>query len=186
MNRIEWTNKDAVMAAVDRWPQIFEEEITSTLRLAAELLRSTTVELTPVGGGSGPHGHLSNSIQVGEPQPHPHGWKIEYGSPAEYGEVIEYGRKPGSRMPPIDAIAVWVWERRNLFSGINSPEDAKKIAFPIARNIGKKGFSSAPDGKGKGWGMFEKSKEQNTDKIQRLMDACRDRISRRCEAATHG
>lgn len=51
-----------------------------------------------------------------------------------YASVIEAGRRKGSKMPPINLIAEWV--RRK---GIGTKEEAKGIAFVIARSIARKG-----------------------------------------------
>lgn len=64
---------------------------------------------------------------------------------APYAGVIEEGRRPGSRMPPIDVIAAWV-RRKNKW-GSASAKSSKKpeaqvraIAYLIARSIGRRGL----------------------------------------------
>lgn len=57
---------------------------------------------------------------------------IDFSMP-DYGEFVDKGRGPG-KQPPISAIKPWL-----QIKGI--PE---KFAFPIARNIGKKGIKAVP------------------------------------------
>ncbi len=56
-------------------------------------------------------------------------------SRAPYAAVIEYGRRPGSRPPPVEPIARWAQRRLRL-----PYEQAKGIAFGIARSIGRRGL----------------------------------------------
>ncbi len=56
-------------------------------------------------------------------------------SKAPYAAVIEYGRRPGSRPPPVEPIARWAQRRLRL-----PYEQAKGIAFGIARSIGRRGL----------------------------------------------
>lgn len=52
------------------------------------------------------------------------------GNPQSYAEVMEEGRRPGSRMPPPDAIASWVATK------LGPDVDP----FVVARSIGRKGI----------------------------------------------
>jgi len=54
---------------------------------------------------------------------------------APYAGVIEGGRRPGTRFPPVEAIARWVQRRLGL-----SESDAKAAAYVIARAISKRGL----------------------------------------------
>jgi hypothetical protein len=56
-----------------------------------------------------------------------------------YAVVIDQGRAPGARMPPVDAIMLWV--ERVL--GIQESDDTEleDVAWAIARSIGKKGIA---------------------------------------------
>jgi hypothetical protein len=51
-----------------------------------------------------------------------------------YGLVIDTGRRPGAKMPPIEAIKGWC-----SVKAIDL-----KYAYPIARSIGKKGIKAKP------------------------------------------
>lgn len=56
-------------------------------------------------------------------------------SKAPYAAVIEYGRTPGSKPPPVEPIARWAQRRLRL-----PYEQARGIAFAIARSIGRRGL----------------------------------------------
>lgn len=56
-------------------------------------------------------------------------------SKAPYAAVIEYGRRPGSRPPPSEPIARWAQRKLRL-----PYEQAKGVAFAIARSIGRRGL----------------------------------------------
>ncbi len=178
--QIEWENKESVVAAVNRWPEIFRSEIKRFLRASGQIAASRSAELAPVGTGTGPAGHLSNSIQVGQPVATGSNWTILYGTPAAYGETIEMGRRPGSRRPPIQAIATWVWYKRFLFPSVETQEDAKRLAYPIARAIGDHGFRTAWAGLGKGWKFLERGGKQSLPQIKALGAKMRQRIEHRC------
>ncbi len=55
------------------------------------------------------------------------------GATAEYAAAVEYGRKPG-KMPPIEALKKWA---RDVLG-------SEKLAYVVARAIGKKGTSPQP------------------------------------------
>lgn len=54
---------------------------------------------------------------------------------AMYAGVIELGRRKGAAMPPIEQIARWAQRRLGM-----KYDDAKKIAFVIARSIARRGL----------------------------------------------
>lgn len=56
-----------------------------------------------------------------------------------YAGVIEFGRRPGSRVPPIKAIAKWAQRKLGL-----TEEEAKQAAYPIAKSIARKGIEGRP------------------------------------------
>jgi hypothetical protein len=183
---IDWKNETAVKAGVKKFPGIFAEELRLGLIGIADLLVGTIVELTPVGTGDSQWGHLSNSIQGGEPVRTQGGWRVEIGTPAEYASVIENGRSPGARRPPTEAIAKWVWGKRFLFPDVKTEKDALRIAFPIAKKIGEVGFSSAAQGAGKGWGMFAEAIKKDDSALRQLAGRIKWRISYRCTKAAAG
>lgn len=178
----EWTNRTEVLAALARWPDIFGEEITNTLEKAALLLVGKTADLAPVGIGAG--GNLANSIAAGRPVAVAGGWEITYGTTVEHAEAIEYGRTPGSAMPPVDEIARWVWLKGpQIGLQFDTEEQARGLAFVIARNIARRGFSSGPvtgDSGGTAWAMFRRAKTYMMNDIRQGWLDCQRRISLRC------
>jgi len=71
----------------------------------------------------------------------------------KYASVIEFGRRPGAKMPPVDAIFKWMQIRKVRLRDYANPDPMKKgrfipysdaaaraAAFNIARSIGKKGI----------------------------------------------
>jgi len=77
-----------------------------------------------------------------------------------YGLFINYGRKPSSKMPPLNDIREWC-----RLKGI--PQDA---AFPIAKKIQKEGWTMKRPGPGKsGWIDFTKPFEDAQGPIKTLM-----------------
>ena len=68
----------------------------------------------------------------------------------EYWKNISYGRKPGSRMPPVEAIENWIKIRKIIPRPLILPNKksiiptVKQLAFIIARSIAKKGIQPRP------------------------------------------
>ena len=68
----------------------------------------------------------------------------------EYWKYISYGRKPGSRMPPVEAIENWIKVRKilprpiTLKSGKQRVPTVQQLAYVIARSIAKKGIAPRP------------------------------------------
>jgi hypothetical protein len=185
---INWQNESSVLRAFAAYPGIFDAEIRHALELCANLLVGAVREKTPSSDGT-----LASLIDYSPVQRTATGYQVDIGDPTEYGEAIEYGRKPGSRMPPVFALTnnfeqldQWVWSHRQYFDDVEDETDAAQVAYLIARKIASRGFASAPDGPGKGWGMYAKAAaaggaaEQQTIQV---MEAARARIARLCEQA---
>lgn len=68
----------------------------------------------------------------------------------EYWKNISYGRKPGSRMPPVEAIENWIKIRKIiprpliLHNKKSIIPTVKQLAFIIARSIAKNGIKPRP------------------------------------------
>ena len=68
----------------------------------------------------------------------------------EYWKNISYGRKPGSRMPPVEAIEKWITVKKIIPRPLILPNKksiiptVKQLAFIIARSIAKKGIPQRP------------------------------------------
>ena len=90
-------------------------------------------------GGTTDTGRLANSIATEEEAS---GLDYRVGTNLVYARAIEFGLPPGylRRMPPVDAIAGWV--RRKL--GVRDREEARSIAFAIARKIQRSGTEPQP------------------------------------------
>jgi hypothetical protein len=87
--------------------------------------------LAKSGAPVGATGQLANSqaMQLSENRV-----EIFVGPPADvYGAPVEFGSKP--HFPPVDALMLWV---KKKFNPAND-QDAKSIAFAIARSIAKRG-----------------------------------------------
>lgn len=54
-----------------------------------------------------------------------------------YAIVIDQGRRPGARMPPPEALKLWV----EKVLGID-PSESRQVAFLVARSIAKKGIEA--------------------------------------------
>lgn len=97
---------------------------------------------------------------------------VAAGPPADrYALVVERGRTPGRRMPPAEALLVWV--RQKLHPA--SDKIARSLAFVIARSVGRKGFP--------GVHMFENAFRAHQANVRRLIrrravEECRRQIGR--------
>lgn len=66
-------------------------------------------------------------------RPLPRGADIHNNAP--YAGIIEYGRRKGKKQPPLKPIAKWAQRRLGV-----SEQEARSLAFPIARAIKKRGL----------------------------------------------
>ena len=71
-----------------------------------------------------------------------------------YGAPVEFGRRPG-RMPPVDALEMWV--RRQL--GV-SGDEARSVAFVVARAIGRRGTKARK--------MFDKGSRESVQPVLKI------------------
>ncbi len=125
-------------SAVERmakdYPEVFAEESEKVLRLVTARLESEVVRRTPRGvyGAAGLAGSIFGEVV-------PLGEKVEavVGTPSPYGAVVEMGRRPG-KMPPVAPLALWAERKLGV-----APDDARNVAFLIARKIAKKGTAGA-------------------------------------------
>lgn len=68
----------------------------------------------------------------------------------DYWKYISYGRKPGSRMPPVEAIEKWIKVRKilprpiTLKSGKQRVPTVPQLAYVIARSISRRGIAPRP------------------------------------------
>jgi hypothetical protein len=87
----------------------------------------------PAGKGSGGAVNLGDLLR---------GWKAEQLSDGArvynimgHAPVVEHGRRANKKPPPSDVIARWLQRRLGM-----SEDEARSIAFPVARAIGKRGL----------------------------------------------
>lgn len=68
----------------------------------------------------------------------------------DYWKYIENGRRPGAKMPPVEAIKKWIEYKKilprpiQLKSGKTVIPSTQQLAFVIARSIGKNGIEARP------------------------------------------
>ena len=147
-----------------QFPEVVREETDHVLDIIVPRLEKDVNEKTPkgVGGAAG----LAGSI---------HGEVVSYGAslagvvgtPLEYGEVVEMGRRPGKRMPPVEALIPWV---RSIL-GITEEKEQRGVAFVIARKISIEGFEGAH--------MFGETWEKDKRWVQEMLYTIRDRVVKR-------
>lgn len=130
------------------------------------LLEREVKRRTPIGVTEVLRGSIAGEVRYGETADR--GVLVGgVGTPVAYGEVVEHGRKPGGKMPPIDALELWV--RRRMWidggeAGRRRPtvQQARGIAFAIARKIAREGTEGAH--------MFEEALRENEDKVRSIWD----------------
>lgn len=144
---ISWENRDSVLAAWRRAPAIFREEFTTMVEGMGEILVGAVKEFSPSNDGI-----FVGSVSRSGAIPSPGGLIVQIGDDCAFGEVLEFGRRAGSAPPPSKDLIPWVTSHFDV-----TEKEAKGIAYVVARKIGRVGFSSAPDGEGKGWGMYKKA-----------------------------
>lgn len=173
---IQWENRDSVLAAWRRAPTIFREEFVAAVEGMGEILVGAVKQRFPSSDGVS-----VATVTRTDAIPTPGGVVVHIGDSCPFGEVLELGRSPGSAPPPSADLIPWVYSHRDYF-GIETEEDAAGLAFVIARNIGRHGFKSAPDGPGRGWGMYRKAADQRRvhwQQIGAILARARTRITDR-------
>lgn len=154
-------------AMAAKYPTAYKREVVSVLDLVVRRLEGAVAAKTPkgVGGAAG----LAGSI-FGEVKSMGQTVMGVVSTPLPHGIVIELGRRPGKRMPPIAPIQLWAQRMLGI------PEDeAKSVAFAIARKISIKGFE--------GKHMFGKSLQELTPWIQQMLATIPARIVARVQGA---
>ncbi len=156
---IDLTGLDETIASVDGFPADLGRELTLAMKSSLSYLHGAVVSRTPVFMG-----HLSESInyQIISPFPNLVG---SVGAPASpYLLAIEHGRKPG-KMPPVEAIKFWV-HRQKYFDV--PEEEEESVAWAIAKNIAKRGFSPKGNVGPTGAKMFQEGLEASEPHINTL------------------
>lgn len=167
---IDLTGVEETVANIDEFPADLGRELTLAMTKSLELLHGQVKDRTPVF-----QAHLSGSInrQIISPFPNLVG---SVGAPASpYLLAIEYGRKPG-KMPPVENIKFWV-HRQKYFPV--SPEDEESVAWAIAKNIAKRGFSPKGNVGPTGAKMFQEGLEASEPHIKTLFAGAVERATAR-------
>lgn len=138
-------------AKFDNADQVVMKEMRIATRKSLAVWETATVGFTPLGATK----LLSQSWQT-ETKTIPAGIRGELFSPLNYSGAVEHGRRPG-KQPPIEPIQLWVVRK-----GIAPPDEARGVAYVIARAIGKRGTKGAK--------MLQKGWRRAKPRIQRIYD----------------
>lgn len=118
-------------------PELVAEEMTTAVTEASLLLEREVRERTPIGIGGG--GGLAGSIGARDPEVVPgEGVVGVVGTSLRYAVPVELGRRPGQRMPPVQALQDWAEVRLGV-----SSEESRGVAWAIARRIAVEGTEGA-------------------------------------------
>ena len=136
---------EETVANLKVFPVDLEIGLTLAMNKSLPLVEGEVVKRTPKNLGE-----LQGGInhQIITPFPNLVG---SVGSPTPYAIVIEKGRKPNSRMPPIAAIAFWLY-RKGI---VTDRDEIRSVAYAVAKSIAKHGFSPKGNVGPTGARMFE-------------------------------
>lgn len=137
--------------------QVIPPELERAMREALALLEREVKIRTPIGVTESARGSIGSEIQRGVAAGRGQIVGV-VGSPLAHVGVLERGRRPGQRMPPPDALELWV--RRRL--GVRDVEEAQQVAWLVARAIGRKGIKAVR--------MFEKALKEKQATVFRIFD----------------
>lgn len=147
---IDTSDVTEVVTALFSTENALREGLQVTTNKAVGLYENAVAGFTPVNSGA-LRGSITTAV-TGTPVSL-HG---EVVTDIIYGWPVEEGRRPG-RMPPVDAIQLWVTRKLGI-GGL----EARRVAYVIARAIGRRGT--------KGAFMFKKGFEQMTPIVKRMFD----------------
>lgn len=136
-------------ANFDNADQVVMKELRIATRKSMAVLETNTVGLTPIGATK-----LLSQSWATETKTFGAGVRGELFSPLNYSGAVEHGRRPG-KQPPIDPIHQWVVRK-----GIAPPDEARGVAYTIARAIGKRGTKGAK--------MLQKAWRKSKPTIERI------------------
>jgi|DEB0MinimDraft_10_1074344.scaffolds.fasta_scaffold12310_5 hypothetical protein len=115
----------------------FNEDLAKAFGLLGEKITDVMVDEL-VSDNKIATGNLIQSIRsrVEETQEGP-ATVIEF---AQYGVYVDAGRRPGDKMPPVQAIESWISQRRIKTGTFTQTQ----LAWAIAKSIAKKGIKASP------------------------------------------
>ena len=147
----EW---DAFNRRLQSTPEQMERDMRATLQASLVLIEASARQATPQDTRR-LAGSLTNRITGTYPS-----LVGEVGPSVRYGLFVEFGRRPGARMPPVDALIGWVTRHWNpafigpLRTGQLRPRRAagrgvsqamiRSRAFALARAIQRRGIPARP------------------------------------------
>jgi hypothetical protein len=138
------------------------QEIVNAMQAALDVLGDNIDARTPVNNGA-LRGSRSSELR-GTPL-HLIG---ETGTPLAYGWPVERGRKPGGKMPPVDAIEMWVKRKGIVFQHDGQALSSRQTAWIIAASIKVHGT--------KGAFMYRDGLAASVGDVNRIWDDLQDRI----------
>ena len=162
-------NIDGLKNLAAAYPEVARKQTEIVLTLVAARIVSEVTEKTPTSGNGCLRAGNVYSVGPGVTLGHV---VATVGNALEYARAIESGRRPG-RMPPVEPIRYWVENKL----GLQLPE-SRGVAFAIARNIAKRGYSPAGDVGPRGARMWQKTLEDLDGWIYRMLDTIPRRIAR--------
>jgi hypothetical protein len=130
--RIDLSEVEKFFKNLESMDRIVAPRAHRLMRISVDTMEAEVVGRTPVGATGQLRGATATEIR---------GTRLnligEVTNPLLYAPIVERGRRPG-KMPPVDTIEYWV--RRK---GIAGGEEARGVAFVIARAIGARGTKGA-------------------------------------------
>ena len=97
--------------------------------------------------------------------------RLTVGTNSKHAVYVHEGTKPRSKFPPMKPIRTWVKKKLNIIE----ENEAKRVAFLIARSIKEKGTSMRGEGSGKGprrRPFLDRALEKHQDKfVQKMQEA---------------
>jgi hypothetical protein len=155
---VVWKDHDKLAQKYPQAREIITRLTVNTMRVAVDHVEDQVVGRTPVNTGKLRQG-WGTEIQGRQAEI----WgKVV--NPVFYGWRIEHGRDPG-KMPPSGALEYWVIRKLGV-----SPDEAKSVAFLVARGIKKHGI--------KGRFMMRDGLKKAMPQVKRLWAALPDRITK--------
>lgn len=129
--RVDVSELEQFLGSLEDVERVVAPRVRRMMRISLDTIEAGVVARTPVNLGL-----LRGSIgtEIRGARLNLHG---EVATANLYAEPVEKGRRAG-RMPPIDAIELWVVRKR-----IAPPDQARGVAFLIARAIGAHGTQGA-------------------------------------------
>jgi hypothetical protein len=145
MITVKIEGKEELLNAFLKSPSVIERNVNEAIRKSVEFIKQNARRKAPVFEGTLKKAIVSKTSRMrGE---------VGIAEEAEkYGYVREYGRRPGSRMPPPNALKKW--------ARIKLGDEG--LAFPVAKSIARKGSLAHP--------FFEPAIEESMPTITGFFD----------------